>query len=289
MNANIRDKFRGVLLGMACGDALGAQVEFKARGTFPYQSRMTGAGPHNLQPGQWTDDTAMALLLAEHLMSDPTVENRDLLAKRWIRWWRDGVGSCTGKCFDIGNQTALALSAWERRGVAPAFPAQARGNGAIMRTAPVALAHLRNPAYRTAAALSQAMVTHPGGCGMLCTAFCDLLADAAQQAEPEGALVQLRTAHGNIFMRHRSQVESTGYDVHTYEAAIWCVLRANDAKDAICRAVNLGDDADTVGAVTGALAGAVWGADALPVDWIGELAWRDRIVDVADWFAAKYP
>jgi ADP-ribosyl-[dinitrogen reductase] hydrolase len=282
VTTNLIDRYRGVMLGLACGDALGAQVEFKARHSFPHQRDMTGGGPHRLQPGQWTDDTAMALLLAEHLLSgDPEVRKPALLAGRWVAWYRRGVGSCTGKCFDIGTQTASALQVWEDKGVPPRLRGtKARGNGALMRTAPAALAHatlspVQGSAYR------QAMVTHGQQSAELCATFAGLLFRAVRAEKPADFLYVLGAANRDIVQRSENEVRSTGYDVDTYEAAIWCVAHSYDAEEAIMRAANLGDDADTVAAVTGALAGALWG-DTLPQRWLSKLAWRGDIVIAAE-------
>lgn len=280
MTTNFKDRARGVLLGMACGDALGAQVEFKARGTFPHQTNFTGAGPHRLKPGQWTDDTAMALLLGEHLLSgDTEVRRPALLAQRWIAWYRRGVGSCTGHCFDIGSQTADALQGWEDKGVPPLLRGnKRRGNGALMRVAPVALAHstlspVQGTAYR------QALVTHGQESAELCSTFAGLVW-RAMRSDANHFLCKLADANPAILRRAEDEVRSTGYDVDTYEAAIWCVLSSRSAEEAIVRAANLGDDADTVAAVTGALAGAVWG-DTLPERWLDKLAWHGEIVFMA--------
>ena len=285
MTTDLKNRARGVLLGLACGDALGAQVEFKARGTFPHQCDMTGKGPHKLKPGQWTDDTAMALLLAEHLCSgDADVRRPALLANRWVAWYRRGVGSCTGHCFDIGTQTRNALAHWEDKGVAPPQTSYGRriaprGNGALMRVAPVALAHatlspVQGAAYR------QALVTHNQDSAELCSTFAGLVW-RAMRSSPNEFRTKLADANPAILRRTEDEVRSTGYDVDTYEAALWCVMHGSSAEDAIVKAANLGDDADTVAAVTGALAGAVWG-DALPKRWLDKLAWRGQIVQQAE-------
>jgi ADP-ribosyl-[dinitrogen reductase] hydrolase len=98
---NIRNRYHGALLGLAAGDALGTTLEFKPPGTFVSIRDMTGGGPFNLQPGQWTDDTSMALCLAESLVHCRGFDPKDQM-DRYVRWWREGYLSCTGRCFDIG-------------------------------------------------------------------------------------------------------------------------------------------------------------------------------------------
>jgi ADP-ribosylglycohydrolase len=127
------------MLGLAVGDAVGTTVEFEPPGTFPAVTDMVGGGPFQLEAGQWTDDTSMALCLAESLVErgwDPS----DQMA-RYVRWWRDGHMSSTGSCFDIGGATQRALSRFERTGSAFAdeIDPQDAANGSIMRLAPVPL------------------------------------------------------------------------------------------------------------------------------------------------------
>lgn len=286
MTRQLKDKFRGVLLGMACGDALGAQVEFKKRDTYPHQLLMMGGGPHRLEPGQWTDDTAMALHLLTHMRAgDETCEDRHGLALRWLGWYRKGDGSCTGTCFDIGTQTAGALAHWERHGTAPTHDPKKRGNGALMRVAPVALVHYGHDSTKRAnaeqAAIAQALVTHGRECAGLCAVYVDLLV-RCMALEPEQALAVLRAAHPQVARRRRARVNSTGYDVDTFEAAVWAVCNSESTGEAIVLAANLGNDADTVAAVTGALAGAVWGTEGLRSQWLDCLAWNSYIAGLAD-------
>jgi ADP-ribosyl-[dinitrogen reductase] hydrolase len=128
------------MLGHAGGDALGTTVEFEPPGTFEPLTDMVGGGPFDLAPGEWTDDTSMALCLAESLVETGGFDPVDQL-ERYVRWWRHGDMSSTGECFDIGIQTSSALAEFERTGSAtPATPdSESCGNGSIMRLAPVPL------------------------------------------------------------------------------------------------------------------------------------------------------
>jgi ADP-ribosyl-[dinitrogen reductase] hydrolase len=281
MTDYMRDRHLGIMLGLACGDALGAQVEFRQRGTFPLQRDFTGRGPHNLEPGQWTDDTAMALILAEYLRQDPKVQRPNALAGYWGRWYREGEGSCTGHCFDIGNQTREALVGWHTHGRAPNPDTKRRGNGALMRVAPCVFI----PKQSSVVAMSahrQALVTHGRDSARLCVTFVELLADMLTCPAPAECRAFLRFRYEAVVKRHEREVDSSGYDVATFEAAIWCVANSVSIEEAIITAANLGDDADTVAAVTGALAGAVWGASGLPSRWLDVLAWRDRLTEAVD-------
>lgn len=133
-------RYRGSLLGLAAGDALGTTAEFKAPGTFSPLKDIVGGGPFNLKPGQWTDDTSMALCLAESLVSRNGFDAQDQM-ERYSRWRNEGYLSSTGRCFDIGNTVSQALVRFARTGDPFAGFADPRsaGNGSLMRLAPVPL------------------------------------------------------------------------------------------------------------------------------------------------------
>src|SRR4051812_17438769 len=140
------ERARGMLLGLAAGDALGTTVEFRAPGTFAPVTDMVGGGPFGLPPGAWTDDTSMALCLAESLVEQLGFDPVDQL-ERYVCWYRDGHNSSTGRCFDIGGATRAALERFERtREPYPGDAApDAAGNGPLMRLAPVVLAFAGRP------------------------------------------------------------------------------------------------------------------------------------------------
>src|SRR5215831_13959691 len=136
----LRDRYEGTLLALACGDAIGTTVEFSPRGSFSPVQGMVGGGPFSLKPGQWTDDTSMALCLAESLIERQGFDARDQMV-RYLNWWRWGYLSSTGDCFDIGMTTKAALARFEETGepFAGSVDPQAAGNGSLMRLAPVVL------------------------------------------------------------------------------------------------------------------------------------------------------
>lgn len=292
---SLADRARGVMLGLACGDALGALVEFRARGTFRTPTRYRNGGTWALRAGQWTDDTAMALALADHLTADVRTsrEERADLMGRWVSWWQDGEYSCTGRCFDIGGRTRAALQEWDlrRRTLRPTLQRPyPEGNGAVMRVAPVALRWLRDQEMCESYARMQAMLTH----GRIAAAAAVVIAEAVRllvEGETEFSEILAQAldsqAGQDCGMRDprilgRPEVLSGGHSVDTVEAALWCVLYARTAEEAIISAVALGDDTDTTAAVTGALAGARWGASALPRRWRDKVAWSSRLTDTAD-------
>lgn len=286
------DRLIGSLLGLAVGDAVGTTVEFKPRGTFPPMTDMVGGGPFDLLPGQWTDDTSMALCLAESLQVHPKLDERDLM-ERFARWRSHGYNSATGECFDIGITTAAAISRYLRTGnpVAGENGARSAGNGSIMRLAPVAIRWWRNPCVAEEVARRQSCVTHAAteaveGCVLLLRA---ILAAISSQSGCEIRVSQerdwpcslQRIATREWSSKAVSEIASTGYVIDTLEAALWSVYRTSSFRDAILTAVNLGHDADTVGAVTGQIAGALYGASGIPGEWLDRLHERQRIEGLA--------
>src|SRR6202011_1134225 len=138
------DRYRGALLGLAVGDALGTTLEFKAPGTFKPIADMIGGGPFGLQPGEWTDDTSMALCLAESLTEKRSFDPADQM-DRYCHWWQEGYLSSTGTCFDIGVTVSRALASYHSRNpFAGSVDPNTAGNGSLMRLAPVPLAFRAN-------------------------------------------------------------------------------------------------------------------------------------------------
>ncbi|GGC44434.1 hypothetical protein GCM10011371_34830 [Novosphingobium marinum] len=286
------DRAVAALLGLAAGDALGASYEFRRRGSYVPTGAMTGGGPFGLAPGQWTDDTAMALALAESLLDHPALDATDLM-ERFASWRTHGTYSCTGTCFDIGMTTAQAIARYRRDGdpLAGSTDPHSAGNGSLMRLAPVAIRHWRDRAAMHEVAALQSRTTHGAAEAVdACIGFCDMLADAIA-GRPRSEVLRPRQARlapaisrimaGSWQGRHRDTIASTGYVVHSLEAAIWCTARTGSAREALVLASGLGEDTDTVAAITGQLAGALHGTAALPAQWLDALAWRERIEETA--------
>lgn len=286
-----QDRFLGALVGLAVGDALGTTLEFSPRDTNPRLTDLVGKGPFHLRPGQWTDDTAMALALADSLLKCAGLDERDLMG-RFVAWWRNGEYSCTGTCFDIGITTSSALARFEQTGdpIAGSRIPQSAGNGSLMRLAPVALfAQGRGEVAGGDLAARQSATTHAAPeCLDACERFAFLLYLAAagknldyvfgaHGGHPTGEVSHVM--NGSWRGKRRDEIQSTGYVVHTLEAAIWCVARTTSFRDAVLLAANLGHDADTTAAVTGQLAGALYGLSAIPEAWLDKLAWQDRILE----------
>ncbi|WP_244610721.1 ADP-ribosylglycohydrolase family protein [Microvirga pakistanensis] len=285
------DRAVGSLLGLAVGDALGTTLEFSDRDTKPHHTEITGGGPFRLKPGQWTDDTAMALALADSLITCGKLDATDLM-KRFVRWWEHGAYSCTGECFDIGNITRESLERFIKTGNPYAGPIHERsaGNGSLMRVAPVALLALQDEELALEYAREQSRTTHGAPLAVeACALFTLLLREVIESGSRAVLNRRPWKGHGTIRAiaagewktKSRDEIGSSGYVVSTLEAALWCVDRTNSFEEALVLAVNLADDADTVGAVTGQLAGALYGASSIPERWLQPLAWREKIEQVA--------
>lgn len=289
-----RDRLSGSFIGLAVGDALGTTIEFSPRDTYEPVTDLVGGGPFRLKPGQWTDDMSMALCLADSLMEDPALDPGDLM-RRFDRWQRLGENSATGHCFDIGITTRAAIRRWRETGevLAGSTDPNKAGNGSIMRLAPVVLAHAANASEAERVAILQGQTTHGAAeCVQACQLLTRILLAAAASGSAEAALTQSADAdwspaiagiaEGTWRAKTRAQIRASGYVVHTLEAACWAVGTTGSFTDAVLLAVNLGEDADTVGAVAGQIAGAVYGLSAIPERWRTGIHDSDRLHGLAD-------
>ena len=295
------DRQRGCLIGLAVGDALGAAVEFKSPGSFKPVTDYRAGCPHRLGPGEWTDDTSMALALADSIGQGEW--DLDDQARRYVSWWRDGKYSVNGRCFDIGNTTVDALHRFQQNKDAKtsgSSSSRASGNGSIMRLAPVPIrfaGHFPGQVEQLAQlAAESSLPTHASPqCLSACRYFAVALAGlihgvsrdevlsptfeplqklrACEPLHPEVDAV----ASGSFRDLKPPAIKGSGYVVKSLEAALWAFHDAQDFRDAVLKAVNLGDDADTTGAVCGQLAGACWGETGIPKTWLDGLAKRDMI------------
>ena len=280
-----RDRAIGALLGLAVGDAVGAAIEFEPKPRFARLDDMAEGGPHRLKRGEWTDDTSMALALADSLLADAGLDASDLM-RRFLDWTDTGAYSCTGKCFDIGIQTRAALERFRRNGepLTGSVEPSASGNGALMRLAPVAIRHWQDREAMGRTAALQTRTTHGSPATIEASSiFSTMLADAIAGDELTTILSSpaADAIEGGWRGVHRDAIEGTGYVVRALQAAVWAVSRSTDFRSAVLLAANLGQDADTTAAIAGQLAGAVYGASGIPSAWLGALAWRERLEETA--------
>jgi ADP-ribosyl-[dinitrogen reductase] hydrolase len=295
-------RLRGALIGLAAGDALGTTLEFQEPGSFKPITNMVGGGPFRLKPGEWTDDTSMALCLAESLVECHGMDAADQM-QRFLRWYRDGHLSSTGTCFDVGGTTRRALRAFEKSGdpwqggTDPAWIP----NGSLMRLAPVPMFFAGDPARAIAAAAESSRTTHAAPIVVdACRYFAALLTGAFAGASKAQLLddvygdvlgywntqplaPEIRAiAAGSFRTKQPPEIRGAGSATGALEAALWAFDRTSSFREACLLAVNLGDDADTTGAICGQIAGAYYGEDGIPAAWRAKLARWDVIDRLAE-------
>jgi ADP-ribosylglycohydrolase len=282
-----QSRYEGCLLGLAAGDALGTTVEFKAPGSFVPLTDMVGGGPFRLEKGQWTDDTSMALCLAESLIQCRGFDARDQM-ERYVRWWKEGHLSSTGRCFDIGNTVYGALQRYMDTGepFAGSTDPHTAGNGSLMRLAPVPLFFAADPEKAIAWSAESSKTTHGAiTCLDACRYFGGLLVGALQGISKDELLSPRYSPVERLWERAPlcSEIDDiacssfkrkdpptivgSGYVVESLEAALWAFNRSTNFQEGCLLAVNLGDDADTTGAIFGQLAGAYYGVAGIPQAW----------------------
>ncbi|WP_143744333.1 ADP-ribosylglycohydrolase family protein [Neomoorella thermoacetica] len=295
-------RYRGSLLGLAAGDTLGTTLEFMPPGSFEPINDMVGGGPFNLKPGQWTDDTAMALCLAESLVECRGFDPADQM-ERYRRWYREGYLSSTGHCFDIGNTVRAALERFERtrETYCGSTDPSTAGNGSLMRLAPVPLFYARDPREAVEKAGESSRTTHDAKEAIdACRYMAALIVGAVNGASKEELLSDhyepvpglwreaplapkvAAVAAGSFKRRNPPAIRGTGYVVACLEAALWAFFHGSNFREGALLAVNLGDDADTTGAVYGQLAGTYYGEDGIPGEWREKIAMREFIETLAE-------
>lgn len=298
---------KSLLFGVAIGDALGVPYEFKSRQTLKQNPAkdMIGFGTHNQPVGTFSDDSSLTLCLAEAL-----TEGFDLntIGQNFIKWHTEGYWTAHKEVFDIGNATRNAISRL-MEGVSPELAggreARDNGNGSLMRIAPL-LFHIKDKPIEMRFELTRQVssITH-GHIRSIISCFYYLefmqlilmgkdkfeVYDELQTVVPTLLnSLSIDSIEINLFDRlfkekiHElleSEIESSGYVLHTLEATIWCVLNTNNYRDAILQAVNLGDDTDSTAAVVGGLAGLLYGLNSIPEEWLNKLARKNDIEDLA--------
>lgn len=279
------------IIGLAVGDALGTTNEFREPGSFEPIADMVGGGPFGLPAGAWTDDTSMALCLAESLVDCGGFDAADQM-RRYLRWWREGYWSSTGRCFDIGITTRDALSRFETIGDpwAGSTDPRSAGNGSVMRLAPVVACFAADPELAVHNARESSRTTHGApetvdGCELLARllllGYQDLEVTGPIEPDPDWSAGLREVALMAGAASAAPPRPPTGYVVDTLACARWCVARATDFREAVLLAANLGGDADTIAAVTGQIAGVRWGMDGIPAKWVERLARRDEVMALA--------
>ncbi|HET6202763.1 MAG TPA: ADP-ribosylglycohydrolase family protein [Planctomycetota bacterium] len=291
------EKFEGCLLGLAVGDALGAPLEFQTRDQIQIRhatvTEMIGGGLLDLRPGETTDDTAMALALAESLVAKKGFDPADAMA-RYLAWYRTGPK-------DIGSTIRAALrhvddgGDWKEAAVRAAeiVRGETAGNGTMVRCVPLALLRHRDPNAVIRDGAAEARLTHVdprAGAGSAAVGVCVALAlvetdrkkllDRAFEVlenNPDGTPNLLP----DVTAKREGELRPEPFVVDTLEVALWHFLRAKNFEECLVRVVNAGGDADTIGAIAGAIGGAFWGIGAIPVRWLRTIQERTTIKALA--------
>jgi ADP-ribosyl-[dinitrogen reductase] hydrolase len=305
MNSN---KIKSVLFGVAVGDALGVPVEFKSRQVIlknPVKD-MIGYGTYNLPPGTFSDDSSLTFCLAEALT---TKFDLNTIGQNFVKWFYNNYWTPRGNVFDIGIATQQAidrLAKGERPNLAGGFDVSSNGNGSLMRISPLLFYLVDKPVGERYDITKQvSSITHGHIRSVIaCFYYLEFAKQLFEQKDKFEIYKNLQTEVTNhltslsinptevaLFDRLLKQdiyeltdenILSSGYVLHTLEASIWCLLTTDNYKDAVLKAVNLGEDTDTTGAVTGGLAGLLYGFDTIPNNWVQQIARKDDIEDLAD-------
>jgi ADP-ribosyl-[dinitrogen reductase] hydrolase len=297
--SQLSDKYTGCFVGLAIGDTLGMSVEFETRGSFKPRTKPAAGGPFDLPLGYWTDDTSMALCLADSLLEKHGYDSFDVMDK-YYAWWHTGYRSSTGSCFDIGNQVSTAINRYKLDGRAVVDIDTKRltsaGNGSIMRLAPVIIAaHASGQSIEAAMEFARisARETHYSREAEAGTAIFGALLynafDGVQktnifafgqypQNEEFSAIIRILKAAKD---QTAETLKPTGYIVNSLEAAVWAFMNHDRFEQGVLAAVNLGGDADTIGAIYGQLGGAFYGHQAIPESWRSVLYEETEIIDLA--------
>lgn len=288
-------RMKGALLGLAVGDALGAPIEFEKRDSYEHVNGYLSGGPFKLEAGQWTDDTSLALCLGHSLVEKKDFDALDIMT-RFHAWWREGYMSCTKHCFDIGNTTKAALSRFEEKGeLFGGVPTDPATNGSIMRLAPVPLFFLRDQEKTIFYSGESSRLTHaPSACIDACRALGLFIHRALKGWRKEqilfyekGMLNEISSEIESVLLgsyktKKREEISAAGLAHKCLEAALWAFYHTDNFNDGVVLAVNLGEDADTTGAVYGQLAGAFYGLGAIRVDFIEGLFDKPLIEKLAE-------
>lgn len=298
MNLN---KAKGALIGLAIGDALGTTIEFSERDSREVLTTIVGGGPFQLPAGYWTDDTSLALCLGHSLVQNG-FDIVDQLNK-YLDWRIDGYMSSTGQCFDIGGATKTALTNfYKNKQLYNNDDFMSCGNGSLMRLAPIPIYYNTPEAYTQEfvdlikySALSSVTTHAYVTCRDACVAYAIMINRAINSYSKDYVLDMsmvsdfgitdpsiLEVLDGSYIGANRDDISSSGYVVDSLEAALWAFHSTDNFKDAVLLAANLGDDADTVAAITGQLAGAFYGLENIPKEWVELIYMNKEILQLAE-------
>ena len=304
MSDHIHNRYMGALLGLAAGDAFGAPFEGFPPGSFSVPHELTGGGPHNIEAGQWTDDTSLALCLAVSIVESRGFDAADQM-RRYVRWKNDGYMSSTGRCFGMGSTTRASLERFEASGepMAGVDDPNTAGNGSLMRLAPIPMYLLHDASRAKDVAAAMSKTTHAAVEAVdACRYMTGILVGALRGESKDHLLSDLYSpvynywffqqsvlapridaiARGEYKHKEAKDLPAGAYVVDTLEAALWCFYKTDNFQEGARLAVSLGNDTDTTAAVYGQLAGAYYGQEAIPESWREKIAQRAVIEYLAE-------
>lgn len=264
-----KDNAIGMFMGLFIGDALGAPLEFTEPNTGSPLKDMIGGGVHETAPGEWTDDGAMAMAIADSYLAYKRFAP-GVIAQNFKQWRNRGTFGTRDYCFDVGTTTAEALSASSnKRPYGGSCALMTDGNGGIMRMAPHILFNHNNKTMAIAESVAGGLITHG-------TDKCVVYSAALAEELFDGATV------GNQDLFDKGIKEESGTVMGCYASAWQSVAATSSFEDAVIHAVNKGGDADTVGAVTGMIAGRIYGYNSIPQRWLDVLMQHDVLFNTAN-------
>jgi ADP-ribosylglycohydrolase len=299
---------KSALFGVAVGDALGVPVEFESRDDISRDpvTGMTGYGTYDLPPGTWSDDSSLTFCLAETLTQGFDV---NAIGRNFVRWYHEGLWTAHGEVFDVGNTTRTAIERLAR-GMqayrAGSDDEASNGNGSLMRILPLLFYMSDRPVTERFEITRQvSSITHGHIRSVIaCFYYLEFARQilegkdkykiysnmqaviaghlSALLIDPPEIVVFDRLLKHDISLLPKEEIHSSGYVIHTLEAAVWCLLTTGSYREAVLRAVNLGRDTDTTAAVTGGLAGLLYGYEDIPEEWITHIARKDDIRDLSE-------
>lgn len=295
---SLRERFQGALVGLAIGDALAAHTQFRKPGTFAAVGDILGGGPFELPRGAWSDDTAMALLLAESLSEREGFDAHDQV-QRYARWQREGHGSATGQCVGITANVARALATalYKRQPFAGSHDPAQLDKEPLSRVAPVVMYFFADAAAAVAQSAEAARITAQAPIVLDCVRLLAAVLHQALSGKDKVAVLKpprelwvtgntraevLALYDGSYLRRDPPEISGGGHIVQALEAALWAFHRSANFREGALACANLGRDSDVVTAVYGAIAGAHHGVSAIPGIWRNSLMKQDVVIDSAD-------
>lgn len=310
------ERIKGSLFGFFVGDALGVPVEFINRDELKKNkvTNMLEYGTHNQPIGTWSDDSSMVIATMDSLINNKGINYNDIM-NNFLKWYKEGEYTPNGKVFDIGNATSSALLKYKNDNtsfICGSDDIYSNGNGSLMRILPISiyLHYTDDPMFDIIVNISS--MTHAHIYSILsCIIYSVLINEYIKELDIKKAYSNMkqiiksileddnnkvlgdlddlkqkfnRIIYNDISILNESDIKSSGFVIDSLEASIWCLLNTNNYKDAVLKAVNLGDDTDTIGALTGGLAGLVYGYNNIPEDWINVLKQKEYLTNLVDKF-----